>query len=207
MKKLFAAVLILTLLLASCSGRDNTERQNFLESESFYDSPGGNDGTSDAGSTSNSSEKSPETEPIKDINTETASPGRLLTAEGVFEQAPVKGLNLRASCRVEMIENSDEAVIFVSLYLDHYEIMIGERAGCHLTVNGEKFKFSAPKIDFSENGVKSSTLLAENSFKLKKSPSEDTFKLDFEALYIFNATYSGEKIDQIIIKDTVELRK
>ncbi|MBE6564278.1 MAG: hypothetical protein E7655_03250 [Ruminococcaceae bacterium] len=135
----------------------------------------------------------------------TAPPsGKVLTAEGELKATPVKNLDLRAHCRVTYVEGADTAEVTVALYLDHYSMTVGERAGCYVSVNGEKVKFTAPGISLSEES-RVSTLLTEQTFQLKKQAGESAFTMDLEAAYIFNGVYANTKITDITIKESVRL--
>jgi len=191
----FILAVFFLLLLVSC---DKPEQPPVTEPPAVSDAPE---------STSPVTTSAPETVTAPSVSTaETAPvvPGRLLTAEGELKATPVKNLDLRAKCLVEYREGEDKAKVTVSLYLDHYSMTVGERAGCYLSVNGEKVKFTSPKISAEEES-KTSTLLTEQTFELKKDKASGTFKMDLEAVYIFNGVYANTKITDITIKETVNL--
>lgn len=195
----FPLLLALLLLSSSCAGKSReTSGVGRNELETNPVSP----------PVTSAPEKEETTPPVTtEKEPETTSPsfaGKVLSSDGEITSTPVKGLSLRAACHIEAAENATEALFTVSLYLDHYSLSVSERAGCYLSVNGEKVKFTSPKIDREED-KKTSTLLCEHSFTLKKDKPSDAFPVEIDAAYIFNGIYANTKITDITLKEKVEI--
>ncbi len=109
-------------------------------------------------------------------------------------------LNLVALCEGSM--NADGTMLIsVNLFLEHYQIYLGPRSSCRLSIGGNTQIFGTEQIVFEEGKLTKTYL---TSLEVEVDPDES---FDIQAMLAFNGVYGGVELDLLTISERYQIVK